>query len=89
MELTPLESRLVPSTWWVTNNLDSGYGPDVPGSLRWANDHAQNGDIIRFAQNMRGDSIQLTGPNLTIAHNEPSPYWGGRASPKGSIPTFL
>ncbi|QVL30062.1 hypothetical protein KIH39_14465 [Telmatocola sphagniphila] len=69
MELTPLESRLVPSTWWVTNNLDSGYGPDVPGSLRWDNDHAQNGDIIRFAQNVRGDSIQLTGPNLTIAHN--------------------
>lgn len=64
--LEMLEDRLVPSTFTVTNNQDSG-----AGSLRDAiNNLAQNGDTINFQTPLTGgNSISLTSGNLDVTKN--------------------
>lgn len=56
-----LESRAMLSTLTVLNNLDSG-----PGSLRAEIAAAQNGDTIVFAPSLNGQTIALSGGELSI-----------------------
>jgi hypothetical protein len=68
-QLEALDHRLVPSkvtpptpsTWTVTNNLDSG-----AGSLRAEIGAANPGDIVVFAPGLAGQTIQLTSDELVI-----------------------
>ena len=60
-QLETLESRDVPSTLTVTNNLDSG-----AGSLRAEIAVAKNTDTIVFAPSLAGQTIQLTSDELLI-----------------------
>src|SRR5437763_1437636 len=62
--LEALEDRTVPSTLTVTNNLDTGVAGD--GSLRGAIAAAQSGDALNFAPSLLGQTITLTGGELTI-----------------------
>src|SRR5439155_817817 len=52
--LEALESRDVPSTLTVTNNLDSG-----AGSLRYEIDAAHAGDTIAFVPSLNGQTITI------------------------------
>jgi hypothetical protein len=70
-QLEALDDRLVPAkvtpaptptTWVVTNNLDSG-----TGSLRAEIAAANPGDIIDFAPGLAGQTIQLTSDELFIS----------------------
>ena len=61
--LEALEDRVVPSTLLVTNNADTGVSGD--GSLRGEIAAAQNGDTIRFAHSLAGQTITL---NSELAH---------------------
>jgi predicted outer membrane repeat protein len=56
-----LETRWVPSTLTVTNNLDSG-----AGSLRAEIAAARNGDTVVFAPALNGQTITLTSGELLI-----------------------
>ncbi len=59
-----LEDRTIPSALMVTNTDDSG-----AGSLRQAILSSHNGDTIRFASDMSGQTITLTSGELSIDHN--------------------
>lgn len=59
--LEALEGRAMLSTLSVVNNADSG-----PGSLRAELAAAQNGDTIVFAPGLNGQTIVLSGGELTI-----------------------
>ena len=59
--LEVLESRWLPSTLTVTNNLDSG-----PGSLRAEIAAAKSGDTVVFAAAVDGKTITLTTGELAI-----------------------
>jgi hypothetical protein len=59
-----LEDRTVLSTLTVLNNHDSG-----PGSLRAEMAAAQNGDTIRFAPGLAGQTITLTSGEVAITKN--------------------
>jgi hypothetical protein len=65
--LEALENRWVPSTLTVTNALDAGALGD--GSLRGEIAAAQDGDVITFAPGLAGQTITLTGGELTIIQN--------------------
>lgn len=56
-----LEGRAMLSTLTVVNNLDSG-----PGSLRAEIAAAQNGDTIVFAPSLNGQTIALSGGELSV-----------------------
>ncbi len=60
--LEALESRDVPSTLTVTNNLDNG----SVGSLRYEIGKAHKGDTIVFAPSLDGQIILLSGSELDI-----------------------
>jgi hypothetical protein len=60
--LDQMENRTLLSTWTVTNNFDSG-----PGSLRYDIGHAAAGDSIKFSAALDGQTISLTGGELTLA----------------------
>ncbi len=62
--LETLEHRWVPSTLSVLNNGDSG-----ANSLRAAITAAHNGDTIKFAPSMAGQTITLTTGELLIKQN--------------------
>jgi hypothetical protein len=62
--LTQLEDRTVPSMLTVTNNHDSG-----TGSLRDTIGGANSGDIIIFANNLRGQTIKLTSGQIDITQD--------------------
>ncbi|MFO0810423.1 MAG: choice-of-anchor Q domain-containing protein [Gemmataceae bacterium] len=55
--VTVLESRLAPATLVVTNVLDTPRAPD-PGSLRAILAAAHDGDVITFAPELAGQTIQ-------------------------------
>jgi hypothetical protein len=57
----PLEGRAMLSTLTVLNNADSGHG-----SLRAEIAAAQNGDTIVFAPSLNGQTIALSGGELSI-----------------------
>jgi hypothetical protein len=63
LRLEALEDRSLPSTWTVTNLLDSG-----SGSLRDQIAQAQEGDTIDFAADVRG-TITLTSGKLVLGHS--------------------
>src|SRR5262249_37670472 len=67
LRLEVLEDRTVPSTFTVTNNLDTGVAGD--GSLRGEIAAAQGGDTINFAPGLAGQTITLTGGELAITKN--------------------
>ncbi len=62
--LESFESRWVPSTLTVTTTNDSG-----TGSLRAEIAAAHNGDTIKFAPGLNGQTIALTSGELLITHN--------------------
>ena len=61
--LEALEGRVVLSTLTVTSAADSG-----TGTLRAAIASAQNGDTIKFASSLNGQTISLTSGELAIAN---------------------
>src|SRR5579864_1108187 len=60
-----LEDRSVPSTLTVTSTADDGSS----GTLRSVIASAGPSDTIRFARDLRGDTITLTQGQLTIGKN--------------------
>src|SRR5262249_55294497 len=67
LHLEALEDRTVPSTFTVTNNLDTGALGD--GSLRGEIAAAQSGDTINFAPGLAGQTISLTNGELAITRS--------------------
>jgi hypothetical protein len=65
LRLEALEDRTVPSTFTVTNNLDTGVAGD--GSLRGEIAAAASGDTINFDPSLAGQTITLTGGELAIS----------------------
>lgn len=74
--LEAMEDRTVPSTLTVTNTNDGG-----PGSLRAFIKAAHRGDTITFAPALAGQTITLTGGELTIAKNDNLTIAGPAAGP--------
>src|SRR5262249_53209599 len=62
--LEALEDRTVPSTWMVTNLLDTGVAGD--GSLRGEIAAAVSGDTLNFDPSLAGQTIVLTSGELAI-----------------------
>src|SRR4051812_32992919 len=60
-----LEDRTLPSTLTVTSAADDGSA----GTLRAVLATAHNGDNVRFAHQLAGQTITLTGGELAISQN--------------------
>src|SRR2546430_17221950 len=67
IRLEALEDRNLLSTLVVTNTSDTGVAGD--GSLRGEILAAKNGDKIRFAENLEGQTITLTKGELLLNKN--------------------
>src|SRR6516225_7346848 len=67
LRLEVLEDRTVPSTFTVTNNLDTGVASD--GSLRGEIAAASSGDTINFDPSLAGQTITLTNGELAITQS--------------------
>ena len=67
LRLEVLEDRTVPSTFTVTNNLDTGVAGD--GSLRGEIAAAGSGDTINFDPSLAGQTITLTSGELAITQS--------------------
>jgi hypothetical protein len=62
-QLELLDDRIVPSTLTVTSSFDNG----AVGTLRYEIGKAHNGDTIKFASKLDGQTIGLNGSELDIA----------------------
>jgi hypothetical protein len=68
LTVEPLDARIVPTVWNVTSPLDNL----VPGTLRYAVDHANNGDVIKILPAPTApvaQHIALTRGELYLDHN--------------------